>query len=285
MNEQDSVFVGEYVYEDEGYDFHDDDHLLSRDYPGYTVADLLRQVTFIRPDGDTEGKDVYWCLGNSFREVKDGVWSGEWCEKYGCTYPTSDDHVNTELARKRTALERRLEHVVDKNVDSKVFQSALNLKNTGNAYFAKGDYQRAIQCYKKATKKLGLGALLSGEQREEMVKILSNQAECFLRLEWYVNAQGCATEALTLDAQHEKSLVRRAKATFYGAEHDAHGINPFATTQALHDLDKVIGMNGRGAKEAKTLKEAINQELERDIARMNHGRLKPPSRKQWHDSA
>lgn len=35
-------------------------------------------VTFLRPDGDTEGKDVQWCLDNDFFEVEEGLWSGDW---------------------------------------------------------------------------------------------------------------------------------------------------------------------------------------------------------------
>jgi len=35
-------------------------------------------VTFLRPDGDWEGKDVQWCLDNDFFEVEEGVWSGDW---------------------------------------------------------------------------------------------------------------------------------------------------------------------------------------------------------------
>jgi hypothetical protein len=35
-------------------------------------------VTFYRPDGDTEGKDVGWCLDNNFYEIHPGLWSGDW---------------------------------------------------------------------------------------------------------------------------------------------------------------------------------------------------------------
>jgi len=36
------------------------------------------EVTFFRPDGDTETKDVQWCLDNGFFEVEKGLWSGNW---------------------------------------------------------------------------------------------------------------------------------------------------------------------------------------------------------------
>ncbi len=42
------------------------------------------EVTFFRPDGDTETKDVQWCLDNGFFEVEKGLWSGKWYyEKHG----------------------------------------------------------------------------------------------------------------------------------------------------------------------------------------------------------
>ena len=38
----------------------------------------MEPVTFIRPGGDTETKDVGWCESNGFWEIDDGVWSGPW---------------------------------------------------------------------------------------------------------------------------------------------------------------------------------------------------------------
>eukprot|EP00956_Cyclotella_meneghiniana_P004247 scaffold5201_cov42-Cyclotella_meneghiniana.AAC.1 len=49
-------------------------------------------------------------------------------------------------------------------------------------------------------------------QTDEVVKILSNQAECQLRLCQYKDAARVATDALILDSDHEKSRIRRAKA-------------------------------------------------------------------------
>ena len=49
-----------------------------------------------------------------------------------------------------------------------------------------------------------------GEQLAEKVKLLSNKAECCLRAEAWEDAEGAASLALLLDAQHAKSLLRRA---------------------------------------------------------------------------
>jgi len=46
-----------------------------------------KPVDFLRPDGDTETKDVQWCLDNNFFQVHDGLggeyplWSGNWYYK------------------------------------------------------------------------------------------------------------------------------------------------------------------------------------------------------------
>ena len=49
-----------------------------------------------------------------------------------------------------------------------------------------------------------------GEQLAEKVKLLSNKAECCLRAEAWEDAEGAASLALLLEAQHAKSLLRRA---------------------------------------------------------------------------
>ena len=49
-----------------------------------------------------------------------------------------------------------------------------------------------------------------GEQLAEKAKLLSNKAECCLRAEAWEDAEGAASLALLLDAQHAKSLLRRA---------------------------------------------------------------------------
>ena len=40
-----------------------------------------KQISFFRPDGTTEGKDVGWCISNGFFEIEDGLWSGDWYYK------------------------------------------------------------------------------------------------------------------------------------------------------------------------------------------------------------
>ena len=50
---------------------HDSNHG-SRNEPDHTP------VTFYRPDGDTESKDIQWCLDNGFFHIEGDLWSGNW---------------------------------------------------------------------------------------------------------------------------------------------------------------------------------------------------------------
>jgi hypothetical protein len=45
---------------------------------GYSKGRRSEEVTFYRPDGSVEGKDVGWCLDNDFHEIEAGLWSGDW---------------------------------------------------------------------------------------------------------------------------------------------------------------------------------------------------------------
>mmetsp|Transcript_35294 Transcript_35294/g.77302 ORF Transcript_35294/g.77302 Transcript_35294/m.77302 type:complete len:325 (+) Transcript_35294:46-1020(+) len=56
---------GERSYRDYGYD---------AEYDEYSGGD----ITFIRPDGTTEGKSIGWCKSNDFFEIEAGIWSGPW---------------------------------------------------------------------------------------------------------------------------------------------------------------------------------------------------------------
>eukprot|EP00563_Minutocellus_polymorphus_P001377 CAMPEP_0181031938 /NCGR_PEP_ID=MMETSP1070-20121207/6488_1 /TAXON_ID=265543 /ORGANISM="Minutocellus polymorphus, Strain NH13" /LENGTH=427 /DNA_ID=CAMNT_0023109327 /DNA_START=1 /DNA_END=1284 /DNA_ORIENTATION=- len=47
------------------------------DYAGHDEEDY-EDITFVRPDGDTEGKSISWCKSNGFFEIEEGVWSGPW---------------------------------------------------------------------------------------------------------------------------------------------------------------------------------------------------------------
>lgn len=60
-----------------GYGGFDDDY--GYEYGRYRHDEEDHEdITFIRPDGDTEGKSISWCKSNGFFEIEEGVWSGPW---------------------------------------------------------------------------------------------------------------------------------------------------------------------------------------------------------------
>lgn len=78
------------------------------------------------------------------------------------------------------------------------------LKDQGNLSFTSHDYSKALEYYKEClelTKDLSLTVVL-----------LSNTAECHLRMREYCKAKERAEAALQIDGTHIKSIVRKAKA-------------------------------------------------------------------------
>ena len=96
-------------------------------------------------------------------------------------------------------------------LDTDVYESVMQAKGAGNTAFGSGDYAGAIARYGEALTLYGdkKGA---GAQRDEKVKILSNRAECHLRLREWGRAEADASAAIELEPMHSKSVLRRAKA-------------------------------------------------------------------------
>ena len=95
----------------------------------------------------------------------------------------------------------------------------VRLKKKRKSAFNRGQLKTALDCFVKAEELLGgdvTGIYLVPHQRAAMVTLLSNQAECYLRLKKHEEAIVQATKALQLDRRHSKSLLRRAKATISG---------------------------------------------------------------------
>ena len=162
-------------------------------------------------------------------------------------------------------------------MDEETFLQILQVKRRGNDMFRKKNYERALEIYGRThgmDMQFQLGCFLAGEQRAEKVNILSNEAECYLRLREYAQAQMKASEALALDKRHEKSLVRRAKATYYGDIKTGHMIqsNPLAAGMAEEDLKMVIRMGGSGAEDTQKPLDEINIAVEKELERFHKGK-------------
>lgn len=254
-----------YYYNDDDSDFDDE----SDEYPGYSNRDLREEITFLRPEWDEdnqcfdyEGKDVHWCLSNGFKEVEPGVWSGDW---YFEKFPDAALH-------QRPPFKKPTEERSNRNVSEEIFMQAVAKKEEGNKYFKEKKYSMALQLYDECLELLGgdiCTIFLKGTQREEAVKVLSNKAECYLRLKDYMEAVDSTSTALAIDKKHEKSLMRRAKAGYQMAylQRDRFGPNPFGIGKAIEDLEQIIRFGGDsdGATEARAFKTRIENKLRSEL--------------------
>ncbi|XP_031572877.1 protein unc-45 homolog B-like [Actinia tenebrosa] len=90
-------------------------------------------------------------------------------------------------------------------------QNALALKEEGNDYFKKGDYEAALVNYTKA-----LNLYSSGDKDKERLQdkatVLKNRAACHLKLENYEDTVEDCTNALEVLVNDSKALYRRCQA-------------------------------------------------------------------------
>jgi hypothetical protein len=238
---------------DYDYDF-DGDELP----PGYTRSEVAQKVIFVRSSKDPTTSDFYrekkkllWCIQNRCEEAEPGVWSGSWYFTY----------LFGEKEGRRAWVESMNKRLVKEcggkamKVDHGGFCAMLQEKDKGNRAFSRGQYKSALDCYLKAEKCLGggvSGMYLVPHQRAELVKVLSNQAECYLRMNKYEDAIMQSTAALQLDKRHQKSMLRRAKAIVYGAER-LQSLNLMVAAMASEDLRAIIATKSQGAAEAQSL--------------------------------
>lgn len=113
-------------------------------------------------------------------------------------------------------------------------------KRKGNEHFVAGKYAEAIEIYDEALACVCCHKfyIAPTDQAEEVVNVLSNQAECHLRLRDYNDAAQTATDALIIDADHDKSRIRRAKAELSLYKEKEESL-PYLV-QARHDLKEVL---------------------------------------------
>ena len=128
----------------------------------------------------------------------------------------------------------------------KEMEELLANKKKGNEEFAKKNFSKAIEYYDEALLFPQHLYVAPAEHVEQVVNVLSNKAECYLRLKQYEDAGDTATAALLLDNSHEKSRMRRAKAemAISGASY---------LIQARVDLKEIVEQHysSAGVKQAK----------------------------------
>eukprot|EP00980_Cylindrotheca_fusiformis_P017576 scaffold5517_cov135-Cylindrotheca_fusiformis.AAC.6 len=211
-----------------------------------------------------ERKSVQECVKCGLEEVEPGVFSSLWYFAY-LFGEKEGKRAWADAANSRRIRERGGKAI---RINDDVFASVQSEREKGNRNFQRGQYNSALRSYLSAEKLIGVpGMYLIPEQRDELVKILSNQAECYLRMMKYAAARDAANAALVLDKNHMKSLLRRGKAVYYGAK--KLKIFNSEVAAAVEDLRLVVEANEGGTQEAQEFIDLINENL-RTVAPQFH---------------
>lgn len=142
-------------------------------------------------------------------------------------------------------------------------------KRQGNQAFQEGLYEKAIELYEEALFcVLGPMLISPSDQQKEVVAVLSNTAECHLRLRQYSDAGQIATQALLLDSGHEKSRIRRAKAEIVLAAAGDIKKKSHYLVQAWVDIqtileDRPIPASASGVSTALKMKQDVENRLKK----------------------
>lgn len=99
-------------------------------------------------------------------------------------------------------------------LDCEAFAKVQEYKEQGNACFNNGQLQDAIEFYDKAVAMYGSCTGTHGEQRDTLVTLYSNMALVYSKTKSWEKSEACASKALALDIDHDKSLYRRAEARY-----------------------------------------------------------------------
>ena len=165
-------------------------------------------------------------------------------------------------------------------IEEREMEGMITKKKKGNEEFKKHNYKKAIECYELAIM-LHFPMRLyiaPSSQMADIVSILSNQAECHLRLKEFREAASVATDALQIDGGHGKTLIRRVKAeiALYKSNIREEGTwvtkdkTLFYLVQACKDLEGALdGENSLANKAAKEMIEEVKPYLEQERTRMD----------------
>ena len=160
-------------------------------------------------------------------------------------------------------------------LDEDTFAIAMSHKAEGNAAFGSQTFGAAVEAYEAALGVYGDRGGARGSQRDEKVKLMSNLAECRLKLERWEDAAAAASEALALDPAHAKSLVCRSKAADKlgypeAATRDLRRVTGSATAPGVGDAAQVAAaaavLRPIEAKLREARRDAQRQENERNGA-------------------
>ena len=110
---------------------------------------------------------------------------------------------------KRTSGARPNTKMVIKGGTIKQSSQADTLKLQGNAFFLSLEYDRAIDCYTRCL------AHIDESNHQLFCVVYSNRAQCQIKLKKYETAFQDASQALSHDPNHMKSIQRRGTSAYY----------------------------------------------------------------------
>ncbi|KRX17209.1 RNA polymerase II-associated protein 3, partial [Trichinella nelsoni] len=123
-----------------------------------------------------------------------------------------------------------------KDISEKDAQKALFEKESGNSFYVKKDYEKAIMCYSRS---------ISADPFRPVV--YCNRAMAYLKLKNYAEAYADCSKALTFDSTYVKALYRRGMAS--------KGLNNF--DDAVEDFQHVLTLDPNNDIAKKELEEIV----------------------------
>ena len=124
------------------------------------------------------------------------------------------------------------------------------IKQLGNSAFGQGRFDDAIVEYGKAAALLGS----LPDCKDDLSVVLSNSAECYLRLKQWPTAEHAATQAVAANPENKKALFRRGKSRVEQQKYDdAAGDLAQVDTKDARAVLKVVREQQRRAKFAAAM--------------------------------
>ena len=241
--------------------FTDGDCRSNGPFSSYTRRELTQKVTVVQSNRDPVTgnfvrvqQTLQWCLEQGCEEVKPKVWAKSWYFHY--LYGEADGtRTWVDTQNRRLVMERKGKAL---EIEINTFDQMISMKEKANRDFGRGMFNSALEKYLKAEEICGgevMGIYLVPEQRKELVNVLSNQAECYLRLAKYQTALAKATSVLQMDRSHVKSILRQGRAILYATEDStcADSLSEGFLDGGLEGLRGVAQGNRDGSKEAADL--------------------------------
>ncbi|GJQ76125.1 putative potential Monad-binding region of RPAP3 [Trypoxylus dichotomus] len=183
------------------------------------IMELDKQATEHKPTMKTKK------IGSCDYSAWDKFDADAYCEKMDKEEAGEDSSPESELSGE---------------IDDAAIDLANSEKEKGNAFVKKQQWDKAIECYKRAIESYAYDPIY-----------YANRALCYLKKEEYKNAESDCTTALQLDKTYVKAYQRRAAAR--------ENLNQI--TEAHNDLLRVLELEPKN-KESKTVLLQIEKKLE-----------------------